>query len=113
MTAINVISIWLAVLVACTSGLVSRNVYNLRTAYADPSYHDAEENIVIERGRPVGSMRLKQVPSLLDSSVDGLEAYTLYVTTNQSCNSNIFGFFFQNQVSDHCHSKRRGHCATT
>jgi hypothetical protein len=93
-----------SLIVSQSNGLVFRNVYPLRNAFANQTNDDSnsiDSNILNERDQPVGSIRVKKVTlsPLTDVQSDNFTSYTMYVTTNRTCNSNLFGWFFQNQVS--------------
>lgn len=53
-----------------------------------------------ENNQPTGSVQVKKLDQhLFGRQSDDFQSYTMFVTTNSSCNSNMFGWFFENLVN--------------
>lgn len=65
------------------------------------SLFDTEnDSLISEQSQPVGSIRVRKLSDRFSNEKENnFESYTMYVSTNESCNSNMFGWFFKNLVS--------------
>ena len=87
-----------------------RNVYGLKSASVNEGReliddqiidHDWRSELIREpNSTPEGSIRVRKLKGqLTEMSPHFDKSYTMYVTTNQTCDSNLFGWFFQNKVT--------------
>jgi hypothetical protein len=54
--------------------------------------------LVQNKPQPHGSIRVRRLHTEM-KAVKDVVSYTMFVTTNQSCNANMFGWFFKHPVS--------------